>query len=166
MAATAPAPGPVNKTPGGERIVDFSPKAVRAPFELRCAALIVDYLLLIALPVGALLMSRFFNDTGAPGGIGSTVWFLGAILFLCNFLLLPLVRGQTLGKMLMGLTIVRIDGSSVDLASILRRHLLGYALTALTLGFGFLISAMNTTGRSLHDLVAGTVVIRGRKTRV
>jgi uncharacterized RDD family membrane protein YckC len=68
--------------------------------------------------------------------------------------------------MLMGLTIVRLDGSKVDLGSILRRNLLGYAATALTFGTGFLISAVNRSGRSLHDVIGGTVVIRARKTLV
>lgn len=166
MAAIAPVGAQAGKPPQHNKIVDFSAKRLKAPFELRCAALFVDYLMLVALPVGWLFLSSFLSETGTSGGIGATVWFLGAILFLCNFLLLPLVRCQTLGKMLMGLTIVKTDGSSIDLASIFRRHLLGYAATALTLGFGFLISAVNGTGRSLHDLIAGTVVIRARKTMV
>jgi uncharacterized RDD family membrane protein YckC len=165
MAAIAPA-GAQARSPQKDKIVDFSPLGLKAPFELRCAASFVDYLILIALPVGWLVLSGFLSENGTSGGIGGTVWWLGAILFLCNLLLLPLVRGQTLGKMLMGLTIVRLDGSKVDLGSILRRNLLGYAATALTLGAGFLISAVNRSGRSLHDVIGGTVVIRARKTLV
>jgi uncharacterized RDD family membrane protein YckC len=43
------------------------------------------------------------------------------------------------------------------------RDVVGYALTVLTLGFGFLIAAVIPSGRALHDYIAGTIVIRGRK---
>jgi uncharacterized RDD family membrane protein YckC len=161
-AATAPA----NRTLDKATIVDFSPERLKAPFPLRCAAIFVDYLLLVALPVGWLLLSNYFGDKGPGTGIGTTVWLLGIILFICNFLLLPLVRGQTFGKMLMGLTILNMDGSSIGLLTILRRHILGYLLTVLTLGIGFLIAALNSTGRALHDYVGGTVVVRARKTNI
>jgi uncharacterized RDD family membrane protein YckC len=29
-----------------------------------------------------------------------------------------------------------------------------------------LIAGVNTSGRALHDMIAGTVVVRGRKTRL
>ena len=161
-AATAPA----NRTLDKVTIVDFSPARLRAPFQLRCAAIFVDYLLLVALPVSWLLLSNYFGDPGPGTGIGTTVWLVGIILFICNFLLLPLLGGRTFGKMLMGLTILNMDGSSIGLVTILRRHILGYFLTVLTLGIGFLIAALNSTGRSLHDYVAGTVVVRARKTNI
>ena len=161
-AATAPA----NRTLDKVTIVDFSPARLKAPFQLRCAAIFVDYLLLIALPVGWLLLSNYLDEPGPGTGLGTTVWLVGIILFICNFLLLPLLRGQTFGKMLMGLTILNMDGSAIALATILRRHILGYFLTVLTLGIGFLIAALNSTGRSLHDYVAGTVVVRAQKTNI
>jgi uncharacterized RDD family membrane protein YckC len=36
-------------------------------------------------------------------------------------------------------------------------------LTLLTLGLGFIFSAFNRKGRALHDYLAGTVVIFGRR---
>lgn len=146
-----------------ERIVDFSIENLKAPFFLRCAALFIDYMALLAVPLGWLLWERSFGDAGVNAAIGGTVWSIGIIFWLLNFLVLPLLRGQTLGKMLTGLTIVKIDGSYVGLGGIIRRHIFGYLATALTLGIGFLISAVNNSGRSLHDLIAGTIVIRGQK---
>jgi uncharacterized RDD family membrane protein YckC len=40
------------------------------------------------------------------------------------------------------------------------RHFIGYPLSFLTLGFGILIAAINPRGRALHDLIAGTIVVR------
>lgn len=148
------------------KIVDFAPERLKAPFFLRCAALFIDYMILLAVPLGWLLFERFFGDGGANITIGNFVWFLVVIFWLINFLLLPLLRGQTIGKMLTGITIVNRDGTDMRLGGILLRNILGYLLTALTLGLGFLISAVNSSGRSLHDFVARTIVVRGHKRQV
>jgi uncharacterized RDD family membrane protein YckC len=60
---------------------------------------------------------------------------------------------------------VRANGEELSILRALARHLLGYALTALTLGLGFLISAFDSKGRALHDLIAATVVVRSRAPR-
>lgn len=154
-----------NKASEVEKIVNFSPERLRAPFALRCAALSVDYMILLILPVGWLSASKILGETGSPA-ISPIIWIVGALLFLGNFLLMPLLRGQTLGKMVTGLTILNIDGTATGVGGILKRNLLGYLLTILTLGVGFLISAFNSSGRALHDFSAGTIVVRGRKTQV
>ncbi|MEO6051742.1 MAG: RDD family protein [Pyrinomonadaceae bacterium] len=154
-----------NRPSGTEAIINFSPRALRAPFFLRCAALCIDYIVLLTPPVGWLVFCKLLSESGSTT-IGTTVWVLGIILFLINFLLLPLIRGQTLGKMVAGLTILNLDGSPVALIGLVKRNILGYFATILTLGLGFLISAVNTSGRSLHDFIAGTIVVSGRKTQV
>jgi uncharacterized RDD family membrane protein YckC len=40
------------------------------------------------------------------------------------------------------------------------RHFLGYPLSFLILGLGFLIAALTVSGRGLHDMIAGTIVVR------
>jgi len=149
-----------------ERVVDFSPEAIRAPFSLRCAALFIDYMTVIAIPVLWLVAGSLITDAGSNIVIGKTVWLFSLMVALVDLLLLPLIKGQSLGKMMVGLHVVRIDGSDINLMVILRRHILGYLVTILTLGVGFFAAALNRSGRTLHDLIAGTVVIRGRKTQV
>lgn len=146
-----------------EKIVDFAPERLRAPFFLRCAALFIDYMILLAMPLGWLIWALILSDAGTNFSIGYFLWLLGIGLWLINCIFLPLFRGQTVGKMIMGLTILNLDGTNIDFLGILRRNCLGYLITALTLGIGFLTSAVNVSGRSLHDFIAGTVVIRGRK---
>jgi uncharacterized RDD family membrane protein YckC len=36
----------------------------------------------------------------------------------------------------------------------------GYPLSLVTLGIGFLLVAVSVHGRGLHDIIAGTVVVR------
>ncbi|HVF47535.1 MAG TPA: RDD family protein [Pyrinomonadaceae bacterium] len=165
MASAAPRAIAATKSSGTEKIVDFAPERIKAPFILRCAALAVDYILLLATPVLWLIVSKLLSETPGDVGIGAIGWLVGSLVFIVNFLLLPLRRGQSLGKMVAGLTILQMDGQAVDAGAVVRRNLIGYAATILTLGFGFLLAVITERGRALHDLIGGTVVVRGRKTR-
>jgi uncharacterized RDD family membrane protein YckC len=147
-----------------ERVIDFQPELLRAPFFLRCAALAIDYLIFILVPVLWLLISSPLSDSGATASIAPAAWLIGVIASVVNILVLPLWRGQSVGKLLTGLTILNYDGTNIGMFTLLKRNLLGYFATLLTFGIGFLISAINRRGRSLHDLIGGTVVVRGRKT--
>ena len=161
MATAAAAIGPRLST---EKIVDFTPEALAAPFALRCAALIVDYIILLVVPIVWLMLARFFSDTGVPDAIGATIWTLGILLAISDCVVMPMIfSGQSLGKMVVGLRIVRKDGTRPHTGAILLRNTVGYLLTLITGGLGFLVSAFTPTGRALHDYLAGTVVIRGRK---
>ena len=80
-----------------------------------------------------------------------------------RFFGVPLLRGQTIGKMFAGLTILKTDGRPVRLGSMFLRNVVGYFLTLLTLGLGFFVSAINRSGRSLHDLIGGTVVVHAER---
>lgn len=161
MASAAPAPDVTRyKT---EKIVGFAPEDVAAPFFLRCAAIAIDYILFMMWPVAALLWDRLVSDVTTKPGPGGWTWTFMTIFWVADFILFPLLRGQTIGKFLTGLTILNVDGTSIGLSTIALRHLLGYALTTLTLGFGFFSSVFSAKGRALHDVVAGTIVVRARR---
>lgn len=164
MATTADNIATTPKT-DAERYVDFSPQLLKAPFFLRVAAFCIDYMVLIGLPIAWLIASKLLGDPGTQG-ISNFIWVIGAILLVVNLLLFPLLRGQTIGKMIAGITIVNSDGTDIRLAGIVKRNILGYAVTIATLGLGFLIAALNGSGRALHDLLAGTTVVRGRKVQI
>lgn len=146
-----------------ENTTEFSLEALKAPFFLRCAALFVDYIVVLLVPVLWLLMSTFFLDGPGNVTISSTVWMLSIIVWLIDFIGLPLFRGQTLGKMVVGISIVKRDGTPARLGAIVLRNVVGYLLTIITVGIGFLIAAVNGTGRALHDYIGGTIVVRARK---
>lgn len=147
------------------RVVDFSAESLKAPFFLRCAALFIDYMILLTLPITWLVAGRLFGEAGATPAIGTTIWFLSIVLVLANLIGLPFLRGQSIGKMVTGLTILKTDGSHPDLAAIVLRNIVGYMVTILTFGIGFFVAAFNRRGRALHDAIGGTVVIRGRRTQ-
>jgi Predicted membrane protein/domain len=162
-AETVPRPARIGKR---EKIVDFSPYKVSAPFILRCGALLIDYIVIIAVPVITLLLIVTVSGdrSGRVTGVSnSTGWMLGILVYITNFFVLPLVNGQTIGKMLTGIRIVKLDGSPVRPGSLLLRQVLGFLFTVCTGGAGFLVAAFSRSGRALHDFIAGTAVIYARR---
>ena len=63
------------------------------------------------------------------------------------------------GKMLFGMRVVRVDGEALSVPRALGRYL-AEMLSAAALGAGYLITPFHPERRALHDLVAGTRVIR------
>jgi len=134
----------------------------RAPFALRCGALLVDYTVVVGIAAFATLLARMFG--GGSRTAGTTVMEFGfiaaSVVALADLLALPGLTGRTIGKWATGLRIERRDGEPVGFLRALVRHTIGYLVSLLTLGLGFLLAAFNREGRALHDLLAGTVVVR------
>lgn len=147
-------------------VVDFDAERLKAPFLLRCGAFLIDYILLVSIPVIGLLIARFSGEDGAKllnSEINSTGWLIALLLGLTNLVIFPMFSGQSLGKMLTGLRVVNMKGDFPSFGKLLLRNSVGYLLTILTGGLGFLFSVFNTKGRALHDLLAGTIVIYGQR---
>jgi uncharacterized RDD family membrane protein YckC len=68
-------------------------------------------------------------------------------------------RGATLGKRLFLLRVSRCDGSRLSYGRAFSRFWAAL-LTLLTLTFGFWIACFDHRRRSLHDWIAGTIVVR------
>ncbi|HEY0323949.1 MAG TPA: RDD family protein [Pyrinomonadaceae bacterium] len=134
----------------------------RAPFSLRCGAVLIDYIMLASIIAFSTLIARLLGGGARlAGGTAETAGFMIALGFTAlNFVLLTAWRGQTIGKWATGLRIEQMDGRDLSVVRSLLRHLIGYPLSFLTLGLGFLVAIFNAQGRALHDLVAGTVVVR------
>lgn len=98
--------------------------------------------------------------------LSSLACYAVALAFLVTVvlfvLLYPIVfwvlGGQTPGKAVMGVRVVRLDGRPIDLVTAVRR-LLGYwvSSTALFLGYAWIL--VDDRRRGWHDRLAGTCVI-------
>jgi len=158
----------VNNAKTEEIVVEFDAERLKAPFLLRCGAILIDYVFFVSVPVISLLIGRFLGDDGTKllnSSLSNAGWLIAVLIGLTNFIIFPMFSGQSVGKMLTGLRIVKTDGKSPSFSNLLLRHLLGYPLTLMTGGLGFLISAFNSRGRALHDFIAGTIVIYGQRRR-
>ena len=163
---TTSAPRPAVRPYRSEVVVGFSPETVHAPFLLRCGALLVDYLLVVAAPVLFLFAGRLFGQDGSAlinGELNNAGWLVAIIVAVADLVLLPAVAGQSIGKMIAGIRIVQIDGSPASIRSVVFRQTVGYLTAVVTFGLGFFLAAFHSSGRSLHDVIARTVVIRGQK---
>lgn len=75
------------------------------------------------------------------------------------------VRGRTLGKMAMGIRVVRDDGGPITIRHALVRALIGFFVErpGITMGSAAVICAvLNSRSKRLGDLAAGTMVVQER----
>ncbi len=144
-------------------IAEFAPIDFQPPFISRFGAVLIDYIILLVLPLAGLLSDRLFGSGGLGIFTDRTLWLLAVILAGANTVLLPLISGQTIGMILTGIRIVKHDGLRIGVFSVFVRQTIGYFLTLCTFGLGFLLAGVNTSGRALHDFLTGTTVVRARK---
>ena len=137
----------------------------RAPFALRCGAILIDYIILVGILAFSTLVSRLMGGGARSAGNSSeTVGILLTIIVAALGLgVLPGLTGLTAGEWAAGLRILRDDGTEIGIGRAFLRHFVGYPLSFITLGLGFLAAAFNLRGRGLHDLIAGTIVVRERR---
>lgn len=148
-----------------------------AGFTTRAAAYIVDFLIIYLILVitswltVTILESFFFDITACPPW-AETPNFANAIcysfrFFLIGFtLLFPFLYttffwvfgGQTPGKAMMGIRVVRLDGKRMTFLRSIRRFA-GYFLSIFSLGLGFLWVLGNDRRQAWQDIIAGTCVI-------
>jgi uncharacterized RDD family membrane protein YckC len=68
--------------------------------------------------------------------------------------------GQTLGKMIVGVRVVRQDGRPLGWGQVLLRETLGKIVSALLLLIGYIMAGFDSKKRALHDRMASTYVIK------
>ncbi len=94
-----------------------------------------------------------FDPFHSIAGVAFLVAYIGLLTWLWN--------GRTLGKKLLGIRVVSLTGERVTLWQSLERTL-GYGMSALEAGFGFLQYFLHINRRTLHDRIAETIVVRER----
>jgi len=137
-------------------------KRLQAPFSLRCGALLIDYIALAAIVVFGTLIARMLGGGArSAGNSAQTIGIVTAIFItILNLGVLPGLTGLTLGKWATGLRIEMNNGNEITIPRALLRHFVGYPLSLVFLGIGFLMAAVTVRGRGLHDIIAGTIVVR------
>ncbi|MEY8686531.1 RDD family protein [Bacteroides sp. AN502(2024)] len=130
----------------------------------RFLALIIDYFLIIiyVCATAALLMELHLLSE------------FQAIFFLCiiylpilgySFLCETFNHGQSLGKKLMNIRVVKVDGSTPTISSYLLRWILFIVDGPLTSGLGIFVVLLTKNSQRLGDLAAGTMVIKEKNYR-
>ena len=91
----------------------------------------------------------------SPEGIGFMQFPFGTLYYVG----LWTWKGQTLGKMMIGAKIVKTDGSPIGIGRAILRYV-GYFISYITLGIGYVMIAWDSKKQGLHDKIAGTCVIK------
>jgi uncharacterized RDD family membrane protein YckC len=94
----------------------------------------------------------FINIDGMGG-------FLRIALGVAYFTFFITWRGTTLGGMVLGLRVVRVDGRPIDRTVALVRAIAAI-LSGLCLGIGWFWACWDERRQTWHDRLAGTVVVR------
>jgi uncharacterized RDD family membrane protein YckC len=103
------------------------------------------------------------------GGTFSLVLGLSYFMIFMANLMLLYRNGQTIGKYLLAIKIVKVDGSRAGLARIIFLRTVLFSFVSLIPFIGqiiyYLIDPLfifHSSRRCLHDLVAGTIVIKAK----
>lgn len=167
-----PPPSSQRYAPPAAEVADVSAsgEAQLAGRGARLAGAIIDGVILLGLwwLVSVVTPWNIFSPQMAEAGfmamVGMTL--LGLLLFAMVNGYLLMTRGQTVGKMLLGMRIVRPNGSAASPGRVI----------GLRYGVGWLLSAVPIVGmvyalvdclmifradrRCLHDMIADTIVVR------
>jgi uncharacterized RDD family membrane protein YckC len=147
-----------------------------AGFAVRLVAYLIDGVVLAILSLIILRIAYHFSgstDDGqvipvavyaSSGGINALVASIGNILSIAYVVAFWAWRGQTPGKMVMGIKIVRTDGSPIGIGGAILRYI-GYIVSGLMFCIGFLWIALDPEKQAVHDKIAGTYVIRQSRQR-
>jgi len=153
-----PAPAP---TPGIE-VATTRATVQYMGFWIRLAAAIIDGIIIwfISFVISTLFISRLI-------GLGYflspvSLWF--PIILLYHWLFIGL-KGQTLGKMSVGIRVTNAEGSAPGLAFALLRELPGKILATIPIYLGYLWIIWDGQKQGWHDKIANTYVVRVKSRR-
>lgn len=133
-----PAPDPSNRASTVCLLPPADASLPRAGFWIRMVALLIDALL-----VGIV--------TRAHSWFPAALAIYGAVLWK--------LRGSTIGGIIFGLKVVRLDGKPSDWATMIVRALACF-FSLIVVGLGFFWIAFDPEKQAWHDKIAGTAVVK------
>src|ERR1043166_9097537 len=122
----------------------------RAPFALRCGALLIDYILLALILTFSIMVARLMGGGArVAGGTAEKIGvFVTLVVAVLDLVVLAGLTGKTIGKWTTGLRLERMDGRPPGLGRAFLRPFVGYPLSFWRFGLGFRIATGSTTGRA------------------
>ncbi len=95
-----------------------------------------------------------------PAGSGETILVLALLLAFCIWSLVLFMRGTTPGKKVLGMRVVREDGSNANFFTMLLREWIGKWISGLCMSVGFVWILIDGDNQGWHDKLAGTYVVQ------
>jgi uncharacterized RDD family membrane protein YckC len=147
--------------PTSPRYAGFVTRLIACLIDLAILAVIVLLLAAAAQAIGALLTLYgvlFSKPAQEVGPVRIAIALLGLLAVIVYPVAFWVLAGQTPGKALMGLRVVRLDQKPMTIGRALARYG-GYWLAALPLFVGFLWILYDQRRQGWHDKLAGTCVL-------
>lgn len=144
-------------------VVSAAAPKVYAGFWIRVGAYLIDYVILtiagfIAIFVLGIALGIFAGPPAVgPGLTIVVIWLLGPWLYAALFE--SGSRQATLGKQAVNLKVTDLAGNRISFGRATGRYFAEW-LNGLTLGIGYVMTAFTAKRQSLHDMIAGTLVVR------
>lgn len=132
-----------------------------AGFWIRTAARIIDGITIIAAGViltALIFQENYFASYLTDDSSWTRIDTFAVLVEVAYMTVLVGALAGTVGKLLLGMRIVRTDGSRVGYWLAFDRYVAQY-LSLLLLGIGYLMVAFRRDKRGLHDLICDTAVV-------
>ena len=137
-----------------------------ASFATRIVSAVIDGALQLALLIGGILSVAWFADRAAlDDGFLAAGILLASVLAYVGYPVLSelLLRGRSVGRLVMGTRVVRDDGGPVHVRqSVLRAVMAMFEIWSTTGAVALVCSVIDRRSRRIGDLLAGTMVIQER----
>ncbi|MGP8105406.1 MAG: RDD family protein [Desulfobaccales bacterium] len=130
-----------------------------AGFWLRFVALLIDGVFLSIVILGAITVLEFI--LGAPAARSIRLLICIIVSWLYFALMESSPRQATLGKMALGLKVTDLQGEPISFGKATGRFF-GKFVSGLILCIGFMMAGWTRKRQALHDLMAGTLVVKRR----
>ncbi|HEX7303605.1 RDD family protein [Lentzea sp.] len=134
----------------------------------RLASRAVAFAFDVAVQFGLLLLVFLIFPVGFDDALQSALALTTTVAVMVGYptAVETLTRGRSLGKLVMGLRVVRDDGGAIRFRQALVRALGGFVVDFWVLGLGgaiaLFVSLFSAQGKRVGDYLAGTVVIHTR----
>ena len=128
-------------------------------------AFAIDFLVVLTILVVVLVVTGFTLSTSSDAALAATVAVLAIVVSLVGYpvAIETLTRGRSLGKLALGLRVVREDGGPIRFRQALVRGLTGLFELYLLSGVPALITSLaSRQGKRVGDYLAGTIVLQER----
>ena len=129
--------------------------ARKAGFWVRFVAYIIDAIIVgVVLGVLSGILSAAMGAERAAGVIS----IISLVVSVAYYVYFWTTSGQTIGQKVMGLRVIRTDGSTLTVGNAVMR-MIGIAISSAVLFIGLIWVAFDANKQGWHDKIAGTYVV-------
>ena len=120
----------------------------------RLGTFLVDLVISIIVGVVGFIIGSVIGDSG------STLNSVFGIVYWIIVLIMVATRGQSPGKIAIGIKIVKTDGTPIGFGTMLLREIIGKIVSAIILLLGYIWILFDGQRQGWHDKIASTYVVK------